>query len=86
MTMLNCPRCGKQPKVIRDYAYESMSFGAWCVIQCKPLFQKYHFKTESGKATWERAYKEAVFRWNYCVRQHMQKSQDYPDQMEVCHD
>ncbi len=34
-----CPVCGKMPKVKRDYSYESSGFGAWCTIQCKPLFR-----------------------------------------------
>ena len=73
MELLNCPICGKQPKIKRDYAYESMSYGAWCTIQCKPLFHKQHLKAESGKSTWERAYKEAVSRWNYYVTQESKK-------------
>ena len=59
-----CPICGKMPKVKRDYAYEASWFGAWCTIQCKPLFRKPHLKIESGKSTWERAYKYAVIHWN----------------------
>jgi hypothetical protein len=56
--LLSCPICGKMPRVIRDSGYESMSFGAWCTIQCKPLFGKPHLKVEVGKASWERAYME----------------------------
>ena len=54
-----CPVCGKQPKVKRDYNYEASGFGAWCTIQCKP-----HLKIEEGKATWDRALKYAIAKWN----------------------
>lgn len=59
-----CPVCGKQPKVKRDYGYEGSGFGAWCVIQCKPLFRKPHLKAEQGKAQWYRALKYAAIEWN----------------------
>lgn len=59
-----CPVCGKQPKVKRDIGYEISGFGAWCIIQCKPLLGKAHLKIEEGKSTWTRAYQCAVERWN----------------------
>ena len=59
-----CPICGKKPKVKRDYGYESSGFGAWCTIQCKPLFRKAHLKVEEGKATWEMALEYAAESWN----------------------
>lgn len=61
---LVCPVCGKKPKVIRDYSYEASGYGAWCIIQCKPLFRKSHMRVECGKASWEGAYKEATMIWN----------------------
>ena len=42
-----CPVCGKQPKVKRDIGYEISGFGAWCIIQCKPLLGKAHLKREN---------------------------------------
>ena len=59
-----CPVCDKQPKVKRDYSYEANGFGAWCTIQCKPLIGKPHLKIEEGKATWDRALKYAIAKWN----------------------
>ena len=59
-----CPVCGRQPKVKRDYAYESAGFGAWCTIQCKPFLRKPHAKIEEGKATWERALAYGIEHWN----------------------
>ena len=59
-----CPVCGKRPKVKRDIGYETSGFGAWCIIQCKPLLRKVHLKIEEGKSTWKRAYQCAVERWN----------------------
>lgn len=59
-----CPVCGKQPKVFRDIGYETSGFGAWCTIQCKPFLRKPHLKIEEGKATWERALKYGIERWN----------------------
>lgn len=59
-----CPICGRRPKVKRDYAYESAMFGAWCTIICKPFLRKPHRKIESGKASFQRAYEEAVNAWN----------------------
>lgn len=59
-----CPVCGKIPKVKRNYAYEASGYGAWCTIQCKPLFRKPHLKIEEGKSMWNRAYKHAIEDWN----------------------
>lgn len=59
-----CPKCGRKPKIIRDYGYEINGYGAWCTIQCKPFLRKPHMKVESGKALWGRAHKEAVEAWN----------------------
>ena len=59
-----CPVCGKRPKGKRDIGYETSGFGAWCIIQCKPLLGKVHLKIEEGKSTWKRAYQCAVERWN----------------------
>ena len=59
-----CPVCGKIPKIIRDYGYESSGFGAWCIIQCKPFMRRHHMKVEEGKASWERALKYAIEAWN----------------------
>lgn len=59
-----CPICGKEPKVKRDYGYESLGFGGWCTIQCKPFLRKFHLITESGKASYQRAFKEAAEWWN----------------------
>ena len=59
-----CPKCGKIPKIKRDYGYETQGFGAWCTIVCKPFFRKPHLKVEEGKASWERALKYATEAWN----------------------
>lgn len=59
-----CPVCGKSPKIHRDYGYESMGYGAWCTIQCKPILRKPHLKVEEGKSTWDRALKYAIERWD----------------------
>ena len=59
-----CPVCGRRPKIKRDIGYETSGFGAWCIIQCKPLLGKAHLKIEEGKSTWKRAYQCAVERWN----------------------
>lgn len=62
-----CPKCGKIPKVYRDYSYEICGFGAWCTIECKPMIGKPHFKVEQGKALWWRAFDYAAAVWNgYC--------------------
>ena len=50
-----CPICGKEPKVIRDWAYETNGYGAWCTIQCKPFMRKPNLKIVEGKSTWDRA-------------------------------
>ena len=63
-----CPVCGKIPKVYRDYGYEAIGWGAWCTIQCKPFLRKTHIKIESGKAMWNRAFLDAIERWNDMVR------------------
>jgi hypothetical protein len=59
-----CPVCGKQPRIYRDYGYEESGFGAWCTIECKPLFRKPHLKVECGKAEWKRALMGAVEGWD----------------------
>ena len=59
-----CPICGKEPKVIRDWAYESNGYGAWCTIQCKPFMRNPHLKIEEGKSTWDRALQFGVECWN----------------------
>ena len=59
-----CPICGKEPKVKRDWSYEASGYGAWCTIQCKPLFRKRHMKIEAGKADFQRAFEEAATAWN----------------------
>ena len=59
-----CSKCGKLPKIKRDYGYESTGFGAWCTIQCKPFLRKLHLKVESGKAQWDRALQYAIEDWN----------------------
>jgi hypothetical protein len=61
MNQINkCPIWGKYPKIKRDFVYETSGFGAWCIIQCKPIFGKSHLKIEEGKATWDRAFKYAI--------------------------
>ena len=62
--LVPCPVCSKQPKILRDIGYETSGFGAWCTIQCKPMFRKAHRKVESGKSTWERAEYYARLAWN----------------------
>lgn len=62
-----CPICGKIPKIKRDYSYEAHGYGAWCTIQCKPLFRKPHYKISHGKATWNRALHYAMIDWNNSV-------------------
>lgn len=64
-----CPICGKMPKIKRDYVYEASGFGAWCTIQCKPLFRRPHLKIEEGKSMWDRAYKYAIENWNEMVEE-----------------
>lgn len=59
-----CPVCGKTPKIKRDLSYEFAGFGAWCIIQCKPLLCKPHLKVEEGKSTWNRALMYAINSWN----------------------
>lgn len=59
-----CPVCGKQPKVYRDYAYENSGFGAWCTIQCKPLFGKAHKTIMCGRSQWKRAFQGGIDLWN----------------------
>ena len=59
-----CKVCGKIPKVYRDPAYETAGYGAWCTVRCKPLFRKSHCTIESGKSTWDRAFADAINRWN----------------------
>ena len=62
-----CPICGQFPQIKRDFGYESSGLGAWCTIQCKPIFCKPHLKVEEGKATWNRALECAVVHWNNAV-------------------
>ena len=59
-----CPKCGKMPKIKRDYGYESQGYGAWCNIVCKPFLERLHLKVEVGKASWEMALKYAIEAWN----------------------
>lgn len=60
----SCPFCGKKPKIYRDISSEMSGHGAWCIIQCKPMFRKPHLKIEEGKALWKRAFEYAVKEWN----------------------
>lgn len=60
MRILNCPVCGKQPKIKSDNGIS----GAWTTIQCKPFLRKPHLKIIEGKASIERCYKYAIARWN----------------------
>lgn len=62
-----CPICGKIPKIKRDYSLEANGYGAWCTIQCKPLFGKPHYKITHGKASWNRALRYAMIDWNNSV-------------------
>ena len=48
--ILNCPVCGKPPKIIFDEAAYYTGWGAWYTIQCKPILRKTHLKIEEGKA------------------------------------
>ena len=59
-----CPKCGRTPKLYRDFGYEESGFGAWCTIECKPLFKRPHFTVEQGNAQWGRAVGRAVAIWN----------------------
>ena len=65
-SLLNCPVCGKKPKIYRDYNYEYMSYGAWCQIKCKHIIG-INFDTQCGKSTWDRALLGAVESWNDMV-------------------
>lgn len=68
-----CPICGKESKVIRDWAYESNRYGAWCTIQCKPFMRRPHLKIEEDKATLGRALQNGVERWN-CLADEIKKN------------
>ena len=70
-----CPVCGKEPKVIRDLAYETNGYGAWCTIQCKPFMRKPHLKIVEGKSTWVRALRHGTERWN-CLADWFEKNND----------
>ena len=65
-----CPICGKMPKIKRDASSEAHGFGAWCTIQCKPLFRKPHLVIVEGKASWERALTFGIEHWNEEVEKH----------------
>lgn len=59
-----CPVCGKQPRITRDFNYRPVSGGAWCIIQCKPLFRRRHLVIEGGEISWDLAVERTVERWN----------------------
>lgn len=65
--MKPCPVCGKEPKVIRDIAYEVSWLGTWCTIQCKPFMRRPHLKIQRGASTWERALEFGIEYWNLFV-------------------
>ncbi len=75
--LMRCPICGKEPKVIRDLAYETNMFGAWCTIQCKPFMRKPHLKIEWGASTWERALECSTEYWNHRVEDEIKKKQRF---------
>ena len=58
--MLNCPVCGKQPKI----KYNHIPTGCFVKIQCKPFFGKAHLEVEHGAALEERALQMATDDWN----------------------
>lgn len=63
-----CPICGRLPKVTRDRKWEAKKMGARCIIECKPLFRKAHFRVEARKGSWDRALKFAFIDWNRSVK------------------
>jgi hypothetical protein len=58
-----CPVCGKYPKVYFDPTSLFIGLGTIVEIKCKPFLKKEHLSVWSGKATFERALKEAVDFW-----------------------
>ena len=65
-SLLNCPVCGKKPKIYRDYNFEHMFYGARCQIKCKHIIG-INFDTQCSKSTWDRALFGAVESWNDMV-------------------
>ena len=64
MEILNCPECGKRPKIIFDYGAYCNGYGAWYKIQCKSFLRKPHLKIEEGKANKEKCLEHAIKHWN----------------------
>ena len=62
--IMNCPKCGKPPKITFDDAAYYTGWGAWYTIQCKPILRKTHLKIEEGKANKEQCLKYAINHWN----------------------
>ena len=42
MKILNCPICGKQPKIDFDHTTYGSGYGAFYTIKCKPFLRKSH--------------------------------------------
>ena len=64
---LPCPICGKQPKVIAFLDFNTVGFGASCVVQCKPFLRKAHLKAECNNVSNEWAEQTAIYEWNQLV-------------------
>ena len=50
MKILNCPICGKQPKIDFDHTTYGSGYGAFYTIKCKPFLRKPHLTITEVKA------------------------------------
>ena len=73
--LLDCPICGKQPKVIFDC--KSNFANARCTIKCKPFMRRKHFcinvhiSTKEYMSYKNRCLEAATFIWNNNVNDYI---------------
>ena len=75
MTILNCPICGKQPKITFDATYSNVLI-AFCTIKCKPFLRKPHLTITEGKALKDKCLESAILRWNKAVLDYKNMEED----------
>ena len=67
MKILNCPICGKQPKIDFDHTTYGSGYGAFYTIKCKPFLRKPNLTITEGKALKDKCLESAILRWNNAV-------------------
>ena len=82
MKIMNCPICGKEPKIRFDEPAYNAGWGAWYTIQCKPFLGKTHLKIEEGKASREYCLLYAINHWNDKVAE-IRRTKDASDRTKI---